>query len=99
MDAFTEAHVIPEGIENPTPILFWEPMEFVLALMFMGFGIIASLWVLGAGLASAVLVFAPRMRRGTRRGAVPHLLWAKGLTLDPNLKRWFKPAWLNDYSE
>lgn len=99
MDETTQAHIIPEGVERPTPIMFWEPLEFTVGLMFAGFGIVTNMWVIGVGLGGAVLALAPRMRRGYRRGAVQHMLWAKGLNLDPHLKARFKPSWLNDFIE
>lgn len=99
MDEFTASHVIPDGVENPTPILFWEPLEFTISLMFLGFGILSHMWVLGAAVAGIVLIGAPRLKRGYRRGAMPHILWSKGLQMDPNLSKWFKPAWINDFTE
>jgi len=96
MDA--EAHLVPAyDLESPIPIMFWEPLEFVLALCLMGFGIIANVWLLGLAAGMGVLFGARYLKRGAKRGAMQHFMWAHGLQLDAALTKKFKPAWLNDY--
>jgi len=94
-----ESHTVPFDIEAPVPILFWEPIEFVLALTLVGFGIISGLWVIGVGGGLGVLIGSRYLKRGAKRGAMQHFLWAHGLQLDLPLKRAFKPSWLNDFIE
>lgn len=79
--------------------MFWEPLEFVLALCLMGFGIIANVWLLGLAAGMGVLLGARYLKRGAKRGAMQHFMWAHGLQLDASLTKKFKPAWLNDYIE
>lgn len=100
MAEFDEAsHKVPFELEAPTPIMFWEPVEFVTAISIMGFGIISKLWVIGMLGGGLVLWGSKYLKRGQKRGMIQHLLWAFGLQLDQNLKKKFKPAWLNDFIE
>lgn len=94
-----ETHTVPYDIEAPVPVLFWEPLEFVLALSLVGFGIILGLWVIGIGGALGVLLGSRYLKRGAKRGAMQHYFWAHGLQLDNPLRKSFKPAWLNDFIE
>jgi type IV conjugative transfer system protein TraL len=92
-----QSHVIPFDLEAPVPVMFWDPLEFSLAVMCMGFGIIAKLWLIGMVAGAAVLVGSRYLKRGAKRGAMQHLLWALGLEMDPHLKRRFPPSWVNDF--
>lgn len=92
-----ESHAIPFDLEAPTPIMFWDPLEFTLAVVFMGFGIIAKMWLLGMVGGAAVLLGSRYLKRGAKRGAMQHLLWALGLQVDQPLKKRFPPAWVNDF--
>lgn len=94
-----KAHCVFYGIEDPIPILFWDPLEFTMAVCFFGFGIVTDLWVFGAALGTAVLVGSRYMRRGAKKGSVQHLLWSVGLQLDACLNKFFKPSWCNDFTE
>ncbi|PNG50017.1 MULTISPECIES: type IV conjugative transfer system protein TraL [unclassified Variovorax] len=94
-----ESHVFPFDLESPIPIMFWDPLEFTLSLILMGFGIIAHMWILGVLMGGGVLIGARYLKRGSKRGAMQHFLWAHGLQLDAPLKTRFKPAWLNDFTE
>lgn len=94
-----KGHTVPHDLENPIPIMFWDPMEFVMALCFMGFGIVLNLWVLGMGMGAAVLVGSRYLKRGGKRGMMQHLLWAIGLQLDVNLTKRFPPSWVNEFIE
>lgn len=93
-----QSHVVPFDLEAPVPIMFWDPLEFVLALVLMGFGIISHLWVFGLVGGAGVLLGSRYLKRGAKKGAMQHFLWAHGLELDAPLKK-FKPAWLNDFTE
>lgn len=92
-----DSHIVPYDIEAPVPIMFWDPLEFVLAISLMGFGIISHLWLVGVVGGTGVLIGARYLKRGAKRGAMQHFLWNLGLQLDPALSQKFKPAWLNDF--
>ena len=92
-----ESHIVPFEIEAPIPIMFWDPLEFVLAICLMGFGIIAHLWLVGVVGSAGVLMGARYLKRGAKRGAMQHFLWAHGLQMDASLTKKFKPSWLNDF--
>lgn len=94
-----QSHVVPFDIELPVPIMFWDPLEFILAITLMGFGIIAHLWIFGVLGGAGVLIGSRYLKRGAKRGAMQHFLWAHGLQLDPSLSKLFKPSWLNDFIE
>lgn len=94
-----DSHTIPFDLEAPVPVMFWEPMEFVMALSLIGFGLIANLWVLGVLGGAGVLVGAKYLKRGAKKGAMQHLMWAHGLQLDAPLSKKFKPSWLNDFTQ
>lgn len=94
-----ESHCIPYDIEAPTPVMFWEPLEFIMAVSFMGLGIVMNAFILGVVMGTGVLVGARYLKRGAKRGAMQHFLWAIGLQLDVNLSKKFKPSWLNDFIE
>lgn len=94
-----EAHIVPSEIENPVPIMFWDPLEFILALMLVGIGIVMGLFVLGVLGGVGVLVGARYLKRGAKKGSMQHFLWAHGLQLDVPLSKKFKPSWLNDFVE
>ena len=95
-----EAHLIPPAdIEAPTPIMFWEPLEFTMAICFIGFGMIAHLMLLGVLAAVLVLYGARYLKRGAKRGAMQHFLWSMGLQLDASFNKCFVPSWKNDFVE
>ncbi|MBC8737244.1 hypothetical protein F6X40_10535 [Paraburkholderia sp. UCT31] len=94
-----QAHVIPSDIEKPVPIMFWEPIEFVMALSLMGFGIVMNLWVFGMVSGGLVLVGSRYLKRGAKQGAMQHLLWSMGVMLDQPLKTKFPQPWMRDFIE
>jgi len=95
----TESHTIPYDLEAPTPVMFWDPLEFTLAVVFMGFGIIAKIWLLGMACGIGILWGSRYLKRGAKRGAMQHMLWALGLEADVPLKKRFPPAWVNDFTQ
>lgn len=99
MEANAKAHLVPYELEAPVPIMFWDPLEFVLAITLIGFGIIMHLWVIGLASGIGVLYGARYLKRGAKRGAMQHFLWSHGLQMDPALSKMAKPAWLNDFVE
>lgn len=94
-----QSHVIPQDLEAPTPIMFWEPLEFTIAVVFMGFGIIAKLVFVGMAGGAAVLIGSRYLKRGAKRGAMQHMLWTLGLQVDQPLRKRFRPSWDNDFIE
>ena len=94
-----QSHLIPSDIEAPTPIMFWDPIEFVMALSLAGFGMIINLWMFGMVSAGAVLIGSRYLKRGAKPGAMQHLIWSLGLNLDKSLKTQFPPAWKRDFTE
>jgi len=93
------AHVIPVDVEAPVPIMFWDPMEFIMAVSMMGFGMVMNLWILGMIGGVGILIGSRYLKRGSKRGAMQHLLWSMGLTLDRPLANKFPPAWDKDFIE
>jgi hypothetical protein len=94
-----QAHIVAFDIEAPIPIMFWEPLEFVMALSFMGFGIVSNLWILGMVAGTGILIGSRYLKRGSKRGAMQHYMWSLGLQLDQALSKIFKPSWINEFIE
>ena len=94
-----ESHNIPFDLEAPVPIMFWEPLEFTIALTLLGLGVIANLWLFGVGGALVVLLGSRYLKRGAKRGTMQHFMWAHGLQVDVALATKFKPSWLNDFTQ
>lgn len=94
-----QAHIVAFDIEAPTPILFWEPLEFVMALTFMGFGMVMNLWILGMLAGTGILIGSRYLKRGAKHGAMQHYMWSLGLQMDKPLSKYFKPAWINEFIE
>lgn len=91
-------HFVPKDVEARTPILFWEPLEFILAVSLFGFGIIGNAWIPGAIAGTSVLIGSRYLKRGARRGAAQHVLWSLGISMDLALRK-FPPSWANDFTE
>lgn len=86
-------------LDLPVPIMFWDPMEFIIATSFMGFGMIIDNWLFGGMMCAIVLIGAQKMKKGAKRGAVQHLIWKMGLPIDPVLGNYFPKPWVNDFIE
>ena len=99
MDDKHASHAVPYGIEDPVPIMFWDPLEFVMAVTLMGFGIITNLVLLGLFGSIGVLIGSRYLKRGAKKGAMQHFMWSLGLQLDAPLTKRFKPALVNDLIE
>ncbi|MHB1666132.1 type IV conjugative transfer system protein TraL [Thiomonas sp.] len=94
-----DIHRIARDLDKPIPILFWDPVEFVIAVSMVGFGVLVNMWVIGMLAGAAVLVLSTKLKRGAKPGAVQHWLWSLGLQVDPALKQRFLPSWKNDFFE
>lgn len=85
-----ELYYIAKRIDDPIPIFFFDPVDFVLLVTFFGLGIVTKQFLIGAFLAWAVLKLSKMMKRGAKRGAVMHSLWRVGLLQDKSFKK-FNP--------
>lgn len=94
-----ESHKIYKKLEDPIPILFWEPLEFIFALGFFGIGIVFDSVVFGGSGGVLVLWGAKYMRRGAKKGATQHALWGAGIKIDPALTTKFPAPWQKDFME
>lgn len=88
---------IPTRVDNVVPILFWEPVEFVTAIVIFGFSFIAGMLLVGAILVFILLKTTKRMKRGAKRGAAQHALWSFGLVVDSSLKKKFPAPYENEF--
>lgn len=94
-----EAHKVPQDVDSPIPVLFWDPVEFVISISIFGFGILMNLWLLGMIGAITVLVLSQKLKRGAKRGAVQHYLWRSGLQVDAPLRKKFPTPWTTEFIE
>lgn len=94
-----DIHRTVKDIDKPIPILFWDPLDFTIAISMIGFGLLFNMWAIGMLAGAAVLVGAQKLRRGAKPGAVQHWLWSMGLQLDTVLIAYFPPSWENDFYE
>ena len=80
--------------------MFWDPSVFMVAMLFLGVGIVGKQLIFGMGMMYATFSLSKRMARGSKRGAAKHLLWAMGIEwIDDALKRYgMKPTQV-DFSE
>ncbi len=93
----SERH-IPTRVDDPIPILSFEPLEFVLAVLFLGVGTVMNVMPIGAVGAGLILWLSRKLKRGAKRGAAQHALWSSGLSIDRAMKC-FPEAWINDLVE
>mgnify|MGYP001302874816 CR=1 FL=1 len=91
------SHAMPYGIEEPIPIMFLDPIEFIMVITFIGFGILSDLIILGGAGAFIVVALSRYLKRGAKRGAMQHFMWSLGMQIDKNLANRFPPAWKNDF--
>lgn len=89
---------IPIKVDDPVPILFFEPLEFVMLVSIFGISVAMGFMLIGAIL-SILLIFALRkLKRGAKKGATQHAIWSAGLRIDRGMSR-FPQAWDNDLIE
>lgn len=94
-----ECHKIYKKLEDPTPILFWDPLEFIFALGFFGIGILFDTIIVGGSGGALVLWGAKYLKRGAKKGATQHAMWSLGIQIDPALSKKFPAAWQKDFME
>tara|TARA_B100002049_G_scaffold229110_1_gene204339 strand:- start:85398 stop:85688 length:291 start_codon:yes stop_codon:yes gene_type:complete len=80
-------YYIARGIDDPIPIFFFDPVDFVMIVTFFGLGIIMKQLLVGIVLSYSVFKLSKIMRKGAKRGVMPHSLWKLGLLQDKGMKR------------
>jgi len=99
MELDRASHRIPRDVDSRVPIFFWDPVEFVIAISALGFGMLLNLWLVGFLGAVGVLIGAQKLKRGAKVGAVQHFLWRIGLRVDPALRAKFPDPWAVEFIE
>lgn len=92
-----EVRKMPLTADNPVPILFWEPVDFIAGMSIFGMGVALQMFLFGAIGGMATLMIASKLRQGAKRGAAQHWLWFMGLNIDRSLARMKLRAWDNDF--
>lgn len=84
---------IYKDLDAPVPILFVDPMIFMMLILSVGIGIVAKQLLLGLVLATFVMWLGKIMSRGTKRGQAKHTAWRMGADFvdDTLTKHGFKP--------
>ncbi|HDR9103505.1 type IV conjugative transfer system protein TraL [Paraburkholderia sp. A3RO-2L] len=88
---------IPLTADNPVPILFWEPVDFIAGMSIFGMGVALHMFLFGAVGSVMTLMIASKLRQGAKRGAAQHWLWYMGLTIDRALSRMKLQSSDNDF--
>lgn len=88
---------IPLKADNPVPILFWEPVDFIAAVTMLGMGVVMKMFLFGIIAFVITLMVASKLRNGAKRGAAQHWLWYMGLSVDGALDRMKLRAWNSDF--
>lgn len=88
---------IPLSADNPVPILFWDPVDFIAGVAVFGMGVALKLFMFGLIGGALTLMIATRLRQGAKRGAAQHWLWYMGLSVDRALGRMKLHAWHSDF--
>lgn len=88
---------IPLTADNPVPILFWEPVDFIAGMSIFGMGVALHMFLFGAVGGAVTLMVASKLRQGAKRGAAQHWLWFMGMNIDRALNRMKLRAWDSDF--
>lgn len=88
---------IPMTSDNPVPILFWEPVDFIAGMSIFGMGVALNMFLFGAVGCVVTLSVASKLRQGAKRGAAQHWLWSMGMDIDRALGRFKLKSWNNDF--
>lgn len=92
-----EIRKIPLTADNPVPILFWEPVDFIAGMSIFGMGVALKMFLFGVVGGAAVLMVATKLRQGAKRGAAQHGLWDMGMNIDRALLRLKLRSWDNEF--
>ncbi len=88
---------IPVKIDDPVTIMLMEPIQFVLIVSSLGLGMVMDMFLFGMLLAYFFFVVLKRLKRGAKRGAGQHAMWAAGINLDNTLKKNFPDPVDNEF--
>jgi len=88
---------IPTRADDPVPILFWDVTEFILMVSILGFSFLINMVITGLIIVFIFMKIMKVMKRGSKRGASQHALWAFGLNLDSVLKKRFPKPYENEF--
>lgn len=88
---------IPLMADNPVPIMFWEPVDFIAGMSIFGMGVALHMFLFGAVGGALTLMVASKLRQGAKRGAAQHWLWFMGMNIDRALGRMKLRSWDNDF--
>jgi len=88
---------IPLTADNPVPILFWEPVDFIAGMAIFGMGVALHMFLFGGVGGALTLMVASKLRQGAKRGAAQHWLWFMGMNIDRSLNRMKLRAWDSDF--
>lgn len=88
---------IPLTADNPVPILFWEPVDFIAGMSIFGMGVALHMFLFGAVGGALTLMVASKLRQGAKRGAAQHWLWFMGMNIDGALRRMNLKSWDSDF--
>lgn len=88
---------IPLTADNPVPIMFWEPVDFIAGMSIFGMGVALHMFMFGAIGGALTLMIASKLRQGAKRGAAQHWLWYMGMNIDRALNRMKLRAWDSDF--
>lgn len=93
-----ELHSVPRDMDAPVPILFWDPPEFVLAVLMVGLCLALDHLGVGIILATITLTITKKLKEGSKRQQSMHMLWRIGLGFDSRLAHFPKPTQNEFYS-
>ncbi|QHS09081.1 type IV conjugative transfer system protein TraL [Sinimarinibacterium sp. NLF-5-8] len=89
---------IPSRADDPVPMLFWEPFELVLSITAFGMLMILVNPIVGVIVGWGSLWISKRLKRGAKKGAAQHAVWALGLMSDKALHK-FPPPQIKEFIE
>lgn len=90
---------IPSRVDEPVPFMLWEPVEFVVAITSFGFFMAINMVLVGILTMVGILWVSRELKKGSKRGATQHAIWAIGFTMDPVLPLRFAPNYVNELVE
>lgn len=90
---------IPSRVDEPVPFMLWEPVEFIVAITSFGFFMAINMVFVGIVTMVGILWVSRELKKGAKRGATQHAIWAVGFTMDPVLPVRFPPNYVNELVE
>jgi type IV conjugative transfer system protein TraL len=99
MSDFEKRRAIPSRIDEPVPVLVWDPVEFVIAITSFGFFMIINMVLVGLVTMVVVLWASRELKKGAKQGTTQHAIWAIGFNMDPVLPQRFPPSFVNELIE